>query len=216
MNTTLNDICTRAIKGEYKFILISGNGGAGKSTFAHKLQYELQHKNKTIEIISTDDFMLDKAQRKNTIKTYLGKDGKLKKAYLASTFPEAYDFISLMNSVDSQKSDIVIIEGIGAALFLDNFKNSYKIFLQVDTQTEYKRRIQRGRPGADLSPERMEIRAEQFELFILPLADKFDLQLTSGDNFAYTIQSSKNTSDLNLSAAFKRLHDSLKPSSHTR
>lgn len=150
------------------------------------------------DICHNVDFMLDKAYHKKTLKTYLDKNGKNKCAYLASTFPEAYDFISLKNRVDLQKSDIVIIEGIGAALFLEHFENSYKIFLQVDTQTEYRRRIQRARPGADLSPERMEIRAEQFELFILPLADKFDLKLTSGDDFSYTIQASKGAMALNF------------------
>lgn len=56
--------------------------------------------------------------------------------------------------------------------------------MQVDKETEYKRRIQRARAGADLTRERMEIRYEQFELFILPLADKFDLRLTSQNDFS--------------------------------
>ncbi len=58
--------------------------------------------------------------------------------------------------------------------------------MQVDKETEYKRRVQRARAGADLTRERMEIRYEQFELFILPLADKFDLRLISQDDFSYS------------------------------
>ena len=36
--------------------------------------------------------------------------------------------------------------------------------------------------------ERIEMRYEQFELFVLPLADKFDLRLISQNDFSYILQ----------------------------
>lgn len=187
MNKTVNDICNKILEDKYKFVLISGNGGAGKSTLAKILQKELASKGKKANVISTDDFMLEKNYRKNTFITYADKNGNPKTAYIASTFPEAYDYKSLNNTISMQEASIIIVEGIGVALILDSFDKAYKIFLQVDKETEYQRRIQRARPGADLSPERMEIRYEQFELFILPLAERFDLRLTSEDDFSYSI-----------------------------
>ena len=186
MKKTIDSICNTVLRGKYKFVLISGNGGAGKSTFAKILQEKLELAGKTVSIISTDDYMKDKAYRKNNFITYNDKSGKPKTAYIASTFPEAYNYQSLDKAIHSQNTDIIIVEGIGVALILDNIENAYKIFMQVDKETEYKRRVQRARAGADLTRERMEIRYEQFELFILPLADKFDLRLISQDDFSYS------------------------------
>ncbi len=53
MNKIVNDICDTVLKGKYKFVLISGNGGAGKSTLAKILQEELKHKGKRLSVIST-------------------------------------------------------------------------------------------------------------------------------------------------------------------
>lgn len=187
MKKTIDSICNTVLRGKYKFVLISGNGGAGKSTFAKILQEKLVLAGKTVSIISTDDYMKDKTYRKNNFITYNDKSGKPKTAYIASTFPEAYNYQSLDKAIHFQNTDIIIVEGIGVALIIDSFENAYKIFMQVDKETEYKRRVQRARAGADLTRERMEIRYEQFELFILPLADKFDLRLISQDDFSYSL-----------------------------
>lgn len=185
MKITVNDICDRILQNGYPFVFISGNGGAGKSTLAHSLQDTLVQRNKTVKILSTDDFMLDKAYRKKTMITYKGKNGQIKSCYMASTFRESYDFDSLKQAAESKEADITLIEGIGAALFLQDFKNSYKIFLQVDKDTEYKRRIRRARKGADFTRERAQIRFEQFDVLILPLATQFDMQLISQDDFSF-------------------------------
>lgn len=125
MNEIVNDICDKVIKDEYAFILISGNGAAGKSTFATVLQNELGRRNKSVQIISTNDFMLDKTYRKSHIKTYIDKNGRNKNDYIASTFPEAYDYNSLNRSIYPNNADITIIEGIGAALITDDFSYSF-------------------------------------------------------------------------------------------
>jgi len=90
--------------------------------------------------------------------------------------------------VKKNKKDLIIIEGIGAAFVLNDFSQAYKIFLQIDKETEYLRRSQRARSEADLSKERIEMRYEQFELFVLPLADKFDLRLISQNDFSYDLK----------------------------
>lgn len=188
MRRIISYICNTIIEKGYRTVLISGNGCAGKSTFAKLLRDECQKFNKTAYVISTDDFLLDKNYRKSTLKSYVNKDGQVKEWYMASTFPESYDFETLKNVVASKGEDLIIIEGIGAAFVLDDFAQAYKIFLQVDKETEYFRRAQRARSAADLSKERIEMRYEQFELFVLPLADKFDLRLVSQDDFSYTIR----------------------------
>ena len=42
MKKTIDSICNTVLRGKYKFVLISGNGGAGKSTFAKILQEKLE------------------------------------------------------------------------------------------------------------------------------------------------------------------------------
>ena len=54
MKKTIDSICNTVLRGKYKFVLISGNGGAGKSTFAKILQEKLELAGKTVSIISTD------------------------------------------------------------------------------------------------------------------------------------------------------------------
>ena len=103
---------------------------------------------------------------------------------MASSFPQAYDFEKLKNIIVGKNQDLIIIEGIGAAFMLNDFPQAYKIFLQTDKKTEYRRRSQRARSEADLSEERIEMRYEQFELFVLPLAEKFDLRLVSQNDFS--------------------------------
>ncbi len=188
MKQTVKDICNTIIKNDYKIVLISGNGCAGKSTFAHSLKEEYQKSKRTVYVIDTDDFLLDKNYRKNTVKSYVNKEGQVKKGYMASTFPQAYNFEKLKNTIAGKKQDLIIVEGIGAAFILNDFPQAYKIFLQTDKKTEYHRRILRARSDADLSKERIEMRYEQFELFVLPLADKFDLRLVSQNDFSYILQ----------------------------
>lgn len=187
MKKTVSDICKTIIKGGYKIVLISGNGCSGKSTFANLLRDEYQKSNKTACIIRTDDFLLDKNYRKSTLKSYVNKAGQVIKGYMASTFPESYDFKTLKTAIASKEEDLIIIEGIGAAFILNDFTQAYKIFLQIDEETEYFRRSQRARSSADLSKARIEMRCEQFELFVLPLADKFDLKLISQNDFSYAL-----------------------------
>ena len=185
MQKIIDDICNTIMTKGITLVLISGNGAAGKSTLANLLKNEYQQFNKTAFIVHTDDFLLDKNYRKTTFKFYINKAGQNRKGYIASTFPEAYNFEDLNNTIRSKSEDLIIVEGIGAAFILDNFPQAYKIFLQVDKDTEYLRRSQRARSEADLSKERIEMRYEQFELFVLPLADKFDLRLISKNDFSY-------------------------------
>lgn len=185
MKQTVDNICKRIMDQGAKFILISGNGASGKSTLANFIKDEYQKFNKTVCIIHTDDFLLDKNYRKNTVKSYVNKAGQTKTGYMASAFPEAYDFAKLTSAIVDKNEDLVIIEGIGAAFLSDYFNQSYKIFLQTDKKTEFSRRQQRARSSADLSEKRMDIRYEQFELFVLPLADQFDLKLISQPDFSY-------------------------------
>ena len=186
MRLLISDICNTIIKKDYKIILISGNGGSGKSTLANLLKNECQKLGKAVCIVSTDDFLLDKNYRKSTLISYINKGGQVRKGYIASTFPEAYDYEKLKNTIIAKRQDLIIIEGIGAAFILNDFPQAYKIFLQIDKEMEYLRRSQRARSEADLSKERIEMRYEQFELFVLPLADKFDLRLVSQSDFSYS------------------------------
>ncbi len=185
MKYDMQDICNLIIKSGHKYVLISGNGASGKSTLSNNLQDTLQNTGKNVRVFHTDDFMLDKEHRKKTTKTYVGKDGKTKTQYMASTFPGSYDFSPLLSALKSDTSDIVIIEGIGAALLTEKLPDSYKIFIQIDKETEFQRRVCRARSGADLSKERCNIRYEQFEIFILPHAEKFDLRLISQNDFSF-------------------------------
>lgn len=52
---------------EKKLLYICGNGGAGKTTYAKKIKTQLENAGKSVNMISTDDFITNTKVRNNSV-----------------------------------------------------------------------------------------------------------------------------------------------------
>lgn len=173
------------IKNKYKFVFISGNGTSGKSTFANNLAKKLEKSKCSVCIIDTDNFLFNSKIRKLKIKEYIDNYGNLKTSYLSSSFSDSYNLDLLENTIKTSENDVIITEGVGASFI--KTKNSIGVFITVNKNIEFERRLKRKRNSADLSKNDFENRYEQFELFVLPLKNKFEIELESQEDFSYKI-----------------------------
>ena len=178
----------------YRFLVISGNGGSGKTTIAKSIKEILENGNKKINIISMDDFIVDTTLRNNSETKWSYNNQEFKGRY-TSCCKESY-FLrgilpilhSLRNKQDiyylPKRSDVVklfgnadltIIEGIGS-VFLPNSNDTLKVWLECDKNTEITRRINRDKKFTKKQIEEQYIeRTSQFKANIEPFKDNFDI-----------------------------------------
>lgn len=181
------------IKG-YKFLFLSGNGGSGKTTVANEIKKALENNNKKVNVISMDDFIVDTTLRNNSEVTWTLNNKKYKGRY-TSCSKESY-FLrgilpiihSIRNNQDAyflpKRSDIVklagsadltIVEGIGT-VFLPNEKDTIKIWIECNKQTEIERRIKRDTKFTkEEIKKQYEERTSQFIANIEPYKKDFDI-----------------------------------------
>ena len=69
MELTMENNCKALIDliGNKKFLYISGNGGAGKTTYAKEIKNLLEKNGKRVNLISTDDFIINTKVRNNSV-----------------------------------------------------------------------------------------------------------------------------------------------------
>ena len=190
-------------------IYICGNGGSGK-TYLSKLIEEEANKFGNVNIISTDDFLVDTTLRNNSISKWID-DGKEYQYRYTSSNKESYfirNIDQLIYSIDNgldcyyfpkkykENNNIrklysdyflTIIEGVGTA-FLDKKPNSLNIFLKCSLEDESKRRTDRlenqNRKPIELFDEK---RSSQFKANVLIHENEFDLIILSDSSFNYHI-----------------------------
>jgi len=199
--------------GKYKFIFISGNGGSGKTTLSQEIASEVKSRGLEVNCIDTDDFLVDTEIRKSAKKQWIDINNITRESRYTSSFQESYHLNSLegiINSlnqgVDSSfkpkkesesieikaEAPLTIIEGVGAA-FLEKNTNTFGIFVTCDIDTEIDRRIKRARNGEhamsrdEVEKESIE-RNDQFKSVILPERGKFDLELSSNEDYSLNIE----------------------------
>lgn len=211
MNT--NDLAEKIIKhcknNNINKLYICGNGASGKTTLSNVI-YDKAKKYGNVNLISTDDFIVDTELRNNSNASW-NDNGKIKKGRYTSAFKNSY-FIKNVEEIIYNldhgnnhyyfpkkeqirllKSEyfLTIIEGIGTAFL--NFENdkSLGIFLQCNKENEIKRRIKRAGNSLEQSEEQInslyEERNSQFKANILTNITKFDIVLESNNNFEINI-----------------------------
>lgn len=189
-------------------IYICGNGGSGKTTLSKKIEeYALEYGN--VNVISTDDFMVNTELRKNAViswnednilHSYRYTSSNIESYFLKNIYELIYNIdhgvdcyyfprrYKEKNNVRQLHSDyfLTVIEGVGTA-FLERDK-SLSIFLKCDKQNEIDRRKirteQLNRDSIELYDEK---RSSQFRVNVLSHEDEFDFVIENDDNFNYKI-----------------------------
>lgn len=175
---------------------ISGHGAAGKSTFARQLAEKLGKEK--INYIHTDPYIISSNLRKHAAIDYT-YEGKIHRYKMTACHPDAHflpalerDIIMVRSGIDfytigthysesvliSSEKQINIIEGMSVA-YLDPALLDVGIYLFTDGETEFQRRSVRdvNERGMDLTylQHSHEERRIQYELFMHPFSDQFDI-----------------------------------------
>jgi len=183
----------REIK-DYRFLILSGNGGSGKTTIAKRIKEELEKNNKVVNMISMDDFIVDTTLRNNSETTWLYNNQEFKGRY-TSCCKESYFLRGILPIIQSIRNkqdiyylpkrsgivklignaDLTIIEGIGS-VFLPNENDILKVWIECDKNTEIERRIDRDKKFTKQQIEEQYIeRTSQFRANIEPYKKDFDI-----------------------------------------
>lgn len=190
-------------------IYICGNGGSGKTTLSKKI-LEYASKYGSVNIISTDDFMVNTDLRKNAVVSWSENNVLRSYRYTSSNFESyflknVYELIyNIDHGVDcyyfprryKEKNNIrqlysnyflTVIEGI-ATVFMEKDDCSLSIFLKCNEKDEIKRREVRtkqlNRDSIELFDEN---RSSQFRVNVLSHEDEFDLVIENDEYFIYNI-----------------------------
>lgn len=191
-------------------IYICGNGTSGKTTFSKKIQEEaLKYGN--VNLISTDDFMVDENLKRNSICKWM-EDGIQYTGRYTSSNVESYFLKNIYeilynidngidlyyfprrykenNNIRKLYSDyfLTIIEGMGTAFLGKDKKDSLTLLLKCSLAEEIKRRKERteklSRDPIEMYDEK---RSSQYRVNILNNEDKYDFVIENDEKFDYTI-----------------------------
>ncbi|MCC5893547.1 phosphoribulokinase [Exiguobacterium sp.] len=184
-------------------ILITGHGGAGKTTLAQRLMERFEE----VNYVNTDPYITDSTLRKSAILDYT-VEGVVHRYKMTACHPAAHHLLSLERDVrmiregigfytidvpylertwiDPEKP-VTIIEGMSVA-FLQPDEQDVSIYLYTDGDTEFRRRAVRDvkHRGVALDYLRAshEERRLQYEQFMHPHRKKFQTIVnTSGDEW---------------------------------
>ena len=184
-------------------LYICGNGGSGKTTLSYSIQKE-GSKYGDVNIISTDDFIVNTELRKNATNKWVNNSQEYSYRYTSSNkesyfiknideilynidhgincyyFPKHYEEENSIKQLHSNYY-LTIIEGVGTAFL--NRSNSLSIFLKCSEETEKERRIKRtnelNRNSIELYDE---LRTKQFENNVLIHIDEFNMIVNTDNN----------------------------------
>ena len=190
-------------------VYICGNGGSGKTSLSKYIEEEASKHGK-VNVISTDDFIVDASLRKNASVSWKENDNEYSYRY-TSSIKESYfikNIDEIIYNIDNgldcyyfskrykKNNDIrklysnyflTIIEGVGTA-FLERDNKSLSIFLKCSTENEIKRREDRlenqNRSSIELYDEK---RDSQFRTNVLIYENEFDLIIENDEKFDYKI-----------------------------
>ena len=184
-------------------LYICGNGGSGKTTLSYSIEKEAS-KYGDVNIISTDDFIVNTELRKNATNKWVNNSQEYSYRYTSSNkesyfiknideilynidhgincyyFPKHYEEENSIKQLHSNYY-LTIIEGVGTAFL--NRSNSLSIFLKCSEETEKERRLKRtnelNRNSIELYDE---LRTKQFENNVLIHIDEFNMIVNTDNN----------------------------------
>lgn len=184
-------------------VYICGNGGSGKTTLSYSIE-KASSKYGNVNIISTDDFIVNKELRKNATNKWISNNQEYSYRYTSSN-KESYflkNIEELIYNIDhgvdcfylpkhyEEENNIrqlhsnyflTIIEGVGTAFLKRD--NSLSIFLKCNSSTEKERRMIRteelNRDSIELYDE---LRTKQFNNNVLIHEDEFDMIVNTDNN----------------------------------
>ncbi len=206
------DICK---KNNLNKVYICGNGCSGKTTLSKKIQEEaLNYGN--VNLISTDDFLVNTTLRKNSVSKWTENEVEYTGRYTSSNyesyfwkniyeiiynldhgidcfyFPKRYKEKNNMRQLKS-KYFLTIIEGVGTVFLEKNTHKSLTIFLKCNQENEAQRRKNRteqlNRDPIELYSEE---RSSQYRVNVLSHKNEFDLIIENDKEFNYKIIEDKN------------------------
>ncbi len=95
-----------------KFLFISGNGGAGKSTLAKRIKEKFEQNGFTANLIDTDDFVTNSTVRRSAKSVFLDSEGNENFGSFNTSFGESYCLNSLNATIFNlkQKLDFFIFQ----------------------------------------------------------------------------------------------------------
>lgn len=183
-------------------IYICGNGGSGKTTLSYSIEKEAS-KYGNVNIISTDDFIVNTELRNNSVNKWINNNQEYSYRYTSSNkesyfiknieellynidhgidcyyFPKHYE----ENNIRQLHSNyfLTIVEGVGTAFLKRD--NALSIFLKCSEFTERERRKIRTEA---LARDYDELRTEQFNNNVLVHENEFDI-IVNTDNGEFEI-----------------------------
>lgn len=211
MEKTINQIIEYINKSDERLIIgISGHGASGKTTFTEKLTSKL---NKDVyNLLNTDTYIIPSKYRKDIQASYeyVGDKHTYK---LTACMPAAHELSSLtrdvlllrdggdLKTIDTYWSPtellygdkkVTIVEGMSVA-FIDKDLLDLSIYIFTDEKTEFDRRTvrdvnERGRDLQQLKDSHHERRI-QYELFMHPESESFDVVIDNSDDDFKTVKS---------------------------
>ncbi len=184
------------------FIAISGHGASGKTSFARRLCDSLDTE---YNYMNTDTYIIEGRHLGNTYADYT-VDGSRSTFKITACMPIRHELNSLTRDIkvlkngarlttidkpwDAEKvldgsRKVTIIEGMSAA-FLEDFNFDLSVYFYTDSETELERRKkrdveQRGR-SLDTLISAQKHRRDQYDLFMHPLREKFDIIVDYSNN----------------------------------
>lgn len=201
------DICKET---DINKIYICGNGCSGKTTLSKKIQEEALHYG-NVNLISTDDFLVNTTLRKNGISKWTEHEVEYTGRYTSSNY-ESYFWKNIYeiiynidhgidcfyfpkryiekNNIRQLKSNyfLTIIEGVGTVFLEKNNNKSLTIFLKCNLENETKRRKFR---TEQLNRDPIELyskeRSSQYRVNVLSHENEFDLIIENDEEFNYRI-----------------------------
>lgn len=213
------DICK---ENNLNKLYICGNGCSGKTTLSKKIQEEsLKYGN--VNLISTDDFLVNTTLRKNGISKWTENEIEYTGRYTSSNYESYFlkNIYEIIYNIDhdidcfyfpkryKEKDNIrrlksnyflTIIEGVGT-VFLEKEKDkSLTIFLKCNKENEAQRRNfrteQLNRNSIELYSEE---RSSQYRVNVLIHENEFDLIIENDEEFNYKILANKGSNKIDYS-----------------
>lgn len=202
------------ISTDKKFLFISGNGGSGKTELSKIIAKEMS-KYGSINLLETDDFVVDTKLRNSGTVIWEDNHKKQQKGRYTTSIEASYFLQNIKAIIYNIKkwnnyyhwpkkatkpeecillywnAILTIVEGVGTAFLEKEQDNSVSIFLWCKKKLEIDRRMKRGRLDNEKNIKDIkkifDERNSQFKAIIKPHISEYPIILESIEDFSLNI-----------------------------